>query len=115
VKTMLSKAKGVKQVRPNVDEVRLPSGKKVYLVGKGRIANLVAAEGHPPEVMQMSFANQMMAAIRIHKDHGKMQKKVYGVPRDLEDEVARAALKSMGITIGAPTKEQQEYAKSWDI
>ena len=66
VKTLMGKAKGVKEVRPNVDEVTLPSGKRVYLVAKGRIANLVAAEGHPPEVMQMSFANQMMAAIRIH-------------------------------------------------
>ena len=115
VKTMLSKAKGVKEVRPNVDEVVLPSGKKVYLVGKGRIANLVAAEGHPPEVMQMSFANQMMAAIRIHADHAKMQKRVYGVPAELEDEVARAALKSMGIAIGVQTKEQKDYAKSWEI
>ena len=115
VKTLLSKAKGVKEVRPNVDEVTLPSGKRVYLIGKGRIANLVAAEGHPPEVMQMSFANQMMAAIRIHRDHGSMQKKVYGVPLELEDEVARAALKSMGISIGTQTKEQEEYAKSWKL
>jgi len=115
VKALLSRAKGVKEVRPNVDEVILPSGKKVYLVAKGRIANLVAAEGHPPEVMQMSFANQMMAAIRIHRDHGKMENKVYGVPRELEDEVARAALKSMGISIGSATSEQKEYAKSWKI
>ena len=115
VKTLLSKAKGVKEVRPNVDEVTLPSGKRVYLIGKGRIANLVAAEGHPPEVMQMSFANQMMAAIRIHRDHGSMQKKVYGVPLELEDEVARAALKSMGISKGTQTKEQEEYAKSWKL
>jgi adenosylhomocysteinase len=113
VKTLMERARGVKKVRANVDEVTLPSGKKVYLVAKGRIANLVAAEGHPPEVMQMSFANQMMAAIRIHRDHGEMERKVYGVPAELEDEVARAALKSMGISIGAVTKEQREYAKSW--
>jgi len=115
VKTLFSKAKGVKEVRPNVDEVTLPSGKKVYLIAKGRIANLVAAEGHPPEVMQMSFANQMLAAIRIREEHSKMEKKVYGVPPELEDEVARAALKSMGVTIGAATREQKEYAKSWKI
>jgi adenosylhomocysteinase len=115
VKSLLSKAKRVKVARPNVDEVTLPSGRKVYLVGKGRIANLVAAEGHPPEVMQMSFANQMMAAIRIHRDHGSMKKKVYGVPPELEDEVARAALKSMGITIGTMTSEQKEYSKSWKL
>jgi len=115
VKNLMGKARGVKQVRPNVDEVTLPSGKRVYLIAKGRIANLVAAEGHPPEVMQMSFANQMLAAIRIHKDHGKMEKKVYGVPPQIEDEVARAALKSMGVSIGRPTSEQKEYAKSWKI
>jgi len=115
VKTLMARAKGVKPVRPNVDEVTLPSGKKVYLIAKGRIANIVAAEGHPPEVMQMSFANQMLAAIRIHEDHGKMEKKVYGVPPQIEDEVARAALKSMGVSIGRPTSEQKEYAKSWKI
>ena len=115
VKTLTSKAKGVKAVRPNVDEVTLPSGKRVYLIAKGRIANLVAAEGHPPEVMQMSFANQMMAAIRIHRDHDEMQTRVYGVPPELEDEVARAALKSMGISIGSATTEQKEYAKSWRL
>ena len=115
VKTLMAKAKGVKAVRPNVDEVALRSGKKVYLIGKGRIANLVAAEGHPPEVMQMSFANQMMAAIRVHRDHRKMEKRVYGVPPELEDEVARAALKSMGISIGSATSEQREYAHSWKI
>jgi adenosylhomocysteinase len=115
VRTLMEKAKGVKEVRPNVDEVSLPSGKKVYLIGKGRIANLVAAEGHPPEVMQMSFANQMLAAIRIHKDHSKMEKKVYGVPAEIEDEVARAALDSMGVSIGVQTKEQRDYAKSWKV
>ncbi len=115
VKTLMSRAKRIKQVRPSVDEVTLPSGKSVYLVGKGRIANLVAAEGHPPEVMQMSFANQMMAAIRIHREHSKMEKRVYGVPSELEDEVARAALRAMGVSIGSSTKEQREYAKSWKV
>jgi len=115
VKTLMARAKRVKPVRPNVDEVTLPSGKKVYLIAKGRIANLVAAEGHPPEVMQMSFANQMLAAIRIHEDHGKMEKRVYGVPPQIEDEVARAALKSMGVSIGRATSEQKEYAKSWKL
>jgi adenosylhomocysteinase len=115
VKTLLSKAKGVKEVRPNVDEVELPGGKKVYLVGKGRIANLVAAEGHPPEVMQMSFADQFLAAVKIHRDHGSMEAKVYGVSPADEDEVARAALKSMGVTIGAETEEQRKYGKSWEI
>jgi len=75
----------------------------------------VAAEGHPPEVMQMSFSNQLLAAIRIHTEHSRMEKKVYGVPPDVEDEVARAALKSMGVSIGTQTKEQKEYATSWRL
>ena len=115
VKTLLLKAKSVKEVRPNVDEVTLRNGRKVYLIGKGRIANLVAAEGHPPEVMQMSFANQFMAAINLHKNHRKMEPKVYGVSVETENEVARAVLKSMGITIGTQTDEQKEYAKSWEL
>jgi len=115
VKTLMAKARRVKEVRPNVDEAALPNGRKVYLVGKGRIANLVAAEGHPPEVMQMSFANQFLAAIYIHRDHPKLPKKVSGVPAKLEDEVARAALKSLGISIGRATREQLEYAKSWAV
>jgi len=115
VKTLLSKAVRVKEVRTNVDEIILRNGRKVYLIGKGRIANLVAAEGHPPEVMQMSFANQFVAAINLHKNHGKMEPKVYGVSGETENEVARAALKSMGVTIGTQTEEQREYAKSWEL
>ena len=115
VKTLLSKAKRVRAVREHVDEVVLPDGKKVYLVGKGRIANLVAAEGHPPEVMQMSFANQYMAAIHVHRHYAKMGKKVYGVSAQTEDEIARAALRSLGISIGTQTREQREYAKSWKL
>ncbi|MFI5404822.1 MAG: adenosylhomocysteinase [Candidatus Gagatemarchaeaceae archaeon] len=115
VKTLLSKSTSVKAVRTHVDEVTLPGGKKVYLVGKGRIANLVAAEGHPPEVMQMSFANQFMAALHLHDNHSQLEKKVYGVSPEAEDEIARAALKSMGVSIGTQTEEQKEYAKSWEL
>ena len=115
VKTLIAKSRSVREVRPNVDEVVLPKGKKVYLIGKGRLANLVAAEGHPPEVMQMSFANQLLAAIRIHKEHRRMERRVYGVPPEVEDEVARAALESMGLSIGTQTREQEEYAKSWKL
>ena len=102
-------------MRPNVDEVQLPGGKKVYLLGKGRLVNLVAAEGHPPEVMQMSFANQFLAAIKLHREHGSMKPRVYDVSAEADEEVARAALKSMGITIGEQTEEQKEYGKSWEL
>jgi len=115
VKTLMSKAKSVKAVRSNVEEIALPGGRRIYLVGKGRVANLVAAEGHPPEVMQMSFANQFMAALYIKENHAKMERKVYGVPEETEREIARAALDSLGISIGEATQEQLEYAKSWAV
>lgn len=113
VGTLLTKAKRVTLVRRYVEEVMLPGGRRVYLVGRGRVANLVAAEGHPPEVMQMSFANQLLAAIRMSSDSGRMENRVYGVPREAEQEIAKAALKSMGVSIGNPTEEQEDYARSW--
>jgi len=115
VKTLLARAESVKEVRPHVDEVTLRSGRRVYLIGKGRITNLVAAEGHPPEVMQMSFANQFMAALYIRENHARMEKKVYGVPRETEREIANATLESLGIHIDEPSKEQIEYSKSWAL
>ena len=115
VKSLMARAKGVKQVRPNVDEVTLPSGKKVYLIAKGRIANLVAAEGHPPEVMQMSFANQFLSAIYVKKNHAKLGKRVLDVPAEIENEVAASSLESLGISIGKATKEQLRYAESWAL
>jgi adenosylhomocysteinase len=115
VKTLLSKAKSVKEARPHVDEVVLPNGRKVFLVGKGRITNLVAAEGHPPEVMQMSFANQFLAALYVRKNHAKMERKIYGVPEEIEREIAFATLDSLGIVISEPTEEQIEYSQSWAV
>ena len=115
VEGLMARAKSVKEVRPHVDEVVLPGGGRVLLVGKGRIANLVAAEGHPPEVMQMSFANQFMAALKIRKEHAKMEKKVYRVAPETEREIAAATLKSLGITIGRQTQEQRRYSESWEL
>jgi adenosylhomocysteinase len=113
VKTLLGRASSVKPVRPNVDEVVLPGGKKVYLLAKGRIVNLVAAEGHPPEVMQMSFANQFMSALYVKKNHQRLEKRVLDVPPENENEVAFATLDSVGISIGKATEEQLKYAQSW--
>ncbi len=115
VATLTEKAKAVRQVRPNVDEVTLPAGKKVYLLAKGRIVNLVAAEGHPPEVMQMSFSNQFMAALFVKKNHHTMQKKLHDVPPETEMEVAFATLDSIGISLDRPTKDQLEYSESWAL
>ncbi|MBI3116194.1 MAG: adenosylhomocysteinase [Thaumarchaeota archaeon] len=115
VATLTEKARSVRQVRPNVDEVILPTGKKVYLLGKGRIVNLVAAEGHPPEVMQMSFSNQFMAALYMKKNHDRMQKKLHDVPAETETEVAFATLDSLGISLDRPTREQLKYSESWAL
>ncbi len=115
VKTFLSKARSVREARPHVDEVMLHNGRKVFLIGKGRIINLVAAEGHPPEVMQMSFANQFMAALYVRKNHVRLERKMYDVPEEIEREIAYATLDSLGIVISEPTEEQTEYSQSWAI
>jgi len=115
VKTLFRRAKSVRGVRPNVDEVVLPDGKKVYLLAKGRIVNLVAAEGHPPEVMQMSFANQFMSALYVLKNHSNLVARVLDVPPEIESQVALATLESLGISIDSATKAQLKYAESWKI
>ncbi len=115
VKSILDHAESVKGVRPNTDEIVLPGGKKVYLLGKGRIVNLVAAEGHPPEVMQMSFANQFMSALYVHQNRQKLKKEVIDVPLEIEKEIAMSTLDSLGISIGRPTRAQLKYAESWAV
>jgi adenosylhomocysteinase len=115
VKSIMEHARSVKEVRPNTDEVVLPGGKTIYLLAKGRIVNLVAAEGHPPEVMQMSFANQFMSALYVYKNHSKLKKDVLDVPPEIEAEVARSTLDSLGISIDKPTKEQLKYGESWAL
>jgi adenosylhomocysteinase len=96
------------QVRPNV-ECFIMNGKKLFLLSKGRVINLVAAEGHPPEVMALSFANQLLSILHVAKNHDKMEKKVYVVPEKIDGQVARYALDAMGITIDELTKEQRRY------
>lgn len=110
--TALSKNK--KKIRKNVEEFTLSTGKKLYLLGEGRLINLAAAEGHPAQVMDMSFANQALCVEYIVKNHKNLQKKVYPVPRDIDDKIAELKLKSLGIKIDNLTKEQKEYLLSWD-
>ncbi len=101
-----------RKVRPNVEEFDL-NGKRLYLLAEGRVVNLVAAEGHPPEVMMMSFSNQLMSALYLLENHEKLEKKLYGVPEEIDREVAVNALEGFGIKIDKPTEEQVRYAKSW--
>lgn len=101
-----------RRVRPYVDEFDV-NGKRLYLISEGRVVNLVAAEGHPPEVMMMSFSNQLMSAVYLLENHDKLEKKLYGVPEEIDREVAFNAIEGFGIKIDKPTEEQVRYAKSW--
>jgi adenosylhomocysteinase len=96
-----------------VDEYAMKDGRKIYLLGEGRLINLAAAEGHPASVMDMSFANQALAAEHLAKNHKSLEKKVYPVPEDLDKKVARLKLESMGVKIDKLTPEQEEYLASW--
>ena len=101
-------------VRPNVEEYTLKNGNKIYLLAEGRLVNLGAAEGHPCEVMMMSFANQALCAEYIAKEGHSLDKKVHRVPEEIDKKVAQMALESMGIQIDALTEEQIKYLKSWE-
>jgi adenosylhomocysteinase len=110
---LLNKSKSVKEVRPSLDECKLQNGKKIYLIGKGRLANLVAAEGHPPEVMAQSFSNQILSLLYIYKNHKKIGRKTMVVPKEIDKQIAVDALKAMDVKIDKLTKEQLKYAESW--
>jgi len=102
-------SKSVRRVRPMVDEFTLADGRRIYLLAEGRLVNLAAAEGHPPSVMDMSFANQALTAAYLAKNGKSLEKRVYNVPREIDEEVARLKLASMGIEIDTLTPEQQKY------
>ena len=112
-KFLLKKSKSVKEVRPNLDECTLKNGKRVYLIGEGRLANLVAAEGHPPEVMAQSFSNQILSVLYILKNHKKMENKIINVPKEIDIQIAIDALKAMDVKIDKLTPEQVKYASNW--
>ena len=104
-----------KNVRNHVDAYVLPGGKRIYLVGEGRLVNLAAAEGHPASVMDMSFATQALASEWAVKNRQQLAPQVYDVPKAVEDWVAELKLGSMGIRIDKLTKEQQTYLTSWNV
>ena len=110
---LLKKSKSVRQARPNLDECTLSNGKHVYLIGEGRLANLVAAEGHPPEVMAQSFSNQILSILYILKNHKKIGNKIINVPEEIDRQVAVDALKAMDVNIDKLTPEQVKYMNSW--
>ncbi len=114
IKALEAMSESKRRVRQEVDEYHLMDGRKVYLLGEGRLINLAAAEGHPASVMDMSFANQALAAHYIATRDERLPVDVYDVPREIDEEVARLKLASMGIIIDELTEEQQKYLSSWE-
>jgi adenosylhomocysteinase len=102
-----------RQMREYVEEFALRDGRRIYVLGEGRLINLAAAEGHPASVMDMSFANQAQAVEYLVKNHASLERRVYGVPEELDKRVARMKLESMGVKIDRLTPEQERYLASW--
>ncbi|MEM5812664.1 MAG: adenosylhomocysteinase, partial [Candidatus Aenigmatarchaeota archaeon] len=113
LKDLESLSTGKIAVRPNVEEYKLKNGRKVYLLGEGRLVNLAAADGHPVEVMQMSFSNQALCAKYLKENKWKLENRVYNVPREIDRRVAELALEAAGIKIDTLTPEQKKYLESW--
>ena len=108
-----SLARSRRRIRPFVEEYTLNDGRHLFLLGEGRLINLVAAEGHPSCVMDMSFANQALCLKYIVANNNKLKTKVYPVPEEIDKEIARLKLQSMGIQIDSLTPEQKKYLTSW--
>jgi len=104
-----------RKIRPHVEEYTLQNGKKLYLLAEGRLVNLAAAEGHPSEVMDMSFSNQALSIEYLVENKGKLEAKVYLVPKQIDMKVAKLKLESLGIEIDKLTPRQEEYLQKWEL
>jgi adenosylhomocysteinase len=113
IPAMESLTRNKRTIRSFVDEYNLEDGRRLYLLGEGRLINLAAAEGHPASVMDMSFANQALCLEYMVKNRGKLKPDVYPVPQEIDKQVARLKLDSMGIDIDTLTPEQEKYLSSW--
>lgn len=114
IPALQSMAKSRKRMRPFVDRYTLGDGRRIYVLGEGRLINLVAAEGHPATVMDMSFANQALCLEYLTKTKGKLEPSVYPVPEEIDQEVGRLKLHSMNISIDSLTRKQKKYLESWE-
>ncbi len=108
-------AKKRREIRDFVEEFTLADGRRVYVLGEGRLINLAAAEGHPSSVMDMSFANQALCAEYMYKNAAKLEKRVYSVPAPIDAKISQLKLASLGIKIDTLTKEQKQYLASWEM
>ncbi len=114
IEGLMQIARSRKKIRDYVEEFQLESGKRIYLLGEGRLINLASAEGHPSGVMDMSFANQALAVEYLVKNQRVLEKKVYQIPEAIDREIAYLKLRSMGIEIDQLTDEQASYLSSWE-
>ena len=108
-------ARSCRTVRDFVDEYTLEDGRRLYVLGEGRLINLASAEGHPAAVMDMSFANQALCAEHMAKHANSLERRVYPVPKEIDEEIARLKLTAMGVGIDVLTPEQQQYLASWEM
>jgi adenosylhomocysteinase len=115
IKALEEMSETKRRVRPFVDEYTLEDGRRLYLLGEGRLINLTAAEGHPPSVMDMSFANQALAGEWIVENHAKLKPGVYTLPPEIDREIARLKLGAMGMGLDTLTPEQEKYLTSWEL
>ena len=115
IKGLKEHAVEIKQIRPNLEEYKLDNGKSIFVIAEGRLVNLVAAEGHPACVMDMSFANQALGIEYLVKNQGKLPNKLLTLPEEVDIMIANIKLESMGIKIDTLTPEQEEYLHSWKI
>jgi adenosylhomocysteinase len=108
-------SKKTRHIRDSVEEFTLKEDKRIYLLGEGRLINLASAEGHPPSVMDMSFANQALSAEYVVKKSHTLSKKVYVVPKNIDEKIAYLKLRSMGVRIDALNIQQRQYLQSWEL
>jgi adenosylhomocysteinase len=113
LETLAKLASSRRHAREFVEEFAMRDGRKIYVLGEGRLINLAAAEGHPASVMDMSFANQALCSEYMVKNHASLEKRVYSVPEDLDQRVASMKLEAMGTKIDRLTAEQEHYLASW--
>ncbi len=115
IESLEKEVKNKREIRDLVDEYTMGDGRRIVVIGGGRLVNLATAEGHPSAVMDMSFANQALAAEHLVNEAKNLEKKVYPVPQSLDDEIARLKLQSLGVDIDSLTAEQEEYLSSWQF
>jgi adenosylhomocysteinase len=113
LKALDAMSEGKRRIREHVEEYRLGDGRRLFVLGEGRLVNLAAAEGHPAAVMDMSFANQALGLEWMATNHAQLDKQVYQLPHEVDEEIARLKLHAMGVSIDTLTDEQQKYLTSW--